>query len=282
MKEVKPRKLSRKKLIEEAIAELEKETGFHIINVRFGDGYLVDTTKNGVCWFNVKELPGYRFAFWHKDMYNPQGFGPEYLYSELIMFTQHELTLDKFKPGRSSFRTPLHRYMEKPNNSKEWKESWYNYGAVDIMKFIKAHKYKAFFIQSYDDWDPWDYVSGPVAFKEYYRTRFMNWKYDISKKIKIKRISNDIMCKFNNVGGLRIILADYGECCSPRLHLFIYENKRAPRDKVLINDIISYIEDKYWNDISIFYVEKSEKFKSILKQRQERDGKDEKLIWTKI
>ena len=54
----KPTKLSNKKLIDSALKMIEEETGFHVIDVEYGDTYFLFTgPKNSICRFHIKEIP---------------------------------------------------------------------------------------------------------------------------------------------------------------------------------------------------------------------------------
>lgn len=282
MKEVKPKRLSRRKLVESAIQYLEKETGYHSVNIRFGDGYLVDSGKDSVCWFCFKEIPGYTFAFWHKDIWNTKGFGPEFEQAELMLFTQADLTRDKFKPSRSCMKVPMFRYNFKDNNKDYWEETWNGCCGVKMIEFIHDHKYRAFYIQSFSEWLPWEYVSGFSAFIEYYRVRIQDWIEKKKEVYKLKKISKDIIMNLKNIDGLRATLSDYGDCYSPRLHLFVYLKSKLAKDVQEYNKVMDYLEDKYWNSVSIFYLETSKDFKKHLNYREKASGKDETLLWKKI
>ena len=281
MRELKPKRMSRKNLILDAIKYLERETGLHSTNIRFGDGYLIDDCKNGICWFCFKEIKGYTFAMWSKDEINVKAYGPEYENAELIFFTQADLTRDKFKPSRSAFKTPMFRWSWKDNDKDYWEVDWNDCGAVDIIKFIIEHKYRAFFIQSYSDWEAWEYVSGWTAFKEYYRTRIREWL----NKEKIKRTKNkivkDIIRKLKNLDYCKFTLSDYHNCY-PALHLFIYFKSKKSEDIEEYNKIMDSLEDKYWKYVSFEYMQNAKDFRKFSNSRIKYDGKGETLLWKKI
>ena len=275
------KRMSRRNLILSAIYYLEKETGFHAYNIRWGDGYIVETGKDVICWFCFKEVKGYTFAIWHKDECSPKNISPEFEDAELIFFTQADITRDKFKPSRSALKTCMFRYTWKDNDKDYWEEDWNDCGASDMVKFIKEHKYRAFFIQSYSDWDPWDYISGFDAFKEYYKTIYYDWKIKTKEKLKIKRISKDIINRLKYINGCRFTLSTYDDTY-PELNMFIYFRSKNSDDITKYNEIMNYIEDKYWNYVNINYIDNLEKFKRFYKYRIKNDGKGETLLWKKI
>ena len=279
-KEPKLKRMSRRNLILSAIKYLEDETGFHSENIRFGNGYLVDMFKDCICWFCFKEIKGYTFAIWHKDECNPSAFGPEYKNAELILFTQADLTRDKFKPSRSAFKTPMFRWTFKPNDG-EWQEEWNDYGGAAMIKFIKEHKYRAFFIQSYSDWDPWYYVSGWSAFKEYYYTRWYYWNKKRKEKKRNNKVTRYVIKHLKNLNGCRFTISDYHNWY-PSLHMFIYFRSKIDKDIILYNKIMDYIEDNFWKELSITYIESAEDFKRFANKRIKYDGKDETLLWKKL
>lgn len=282
MKDIKPKRLSRRKLMESAIEYLEKKTGYHSTNIRYGNGYLIDTKKDIVCWFEFKEIPGYTFAFWHKDFdWDSEAFGPEYANAELILFTQADITRDKFKPSRSSMKTPMFRWVFKDNFKDCWQEEWNDCGAADMIKFIHNHRYRAFYIQSCSEWEPWEYVSGFTAIKEYYKTIVKDFIEKRKEIHKLNKIARDIVKHLKDIDGVRAVLSDYTHMFSPRLSLFIYF--RGKDDSIVkYNKAMDYLEDKYWNDLSITYLECSAEFKKYLNYREKANGKDEVLIWKKI
>ena len=54
-----------KELIELAFKQIEEETKFHIIDKEYNDDeYTEEKDKNTICEFHIKEIPGFRFAFW--------------------------------------------------------------------------------------------------------------------------------------------------------------------------------------------------------------------------
>lgn len=277
---MKLKKMSRKNLHLSAIHYLEEETGFHAENIRFGDGYYTDDCKDSICWFRFREIKGYTFAMWHKDEFNIKAYGPEYENAELVLFTQADLTRDKFKPSRSAFKTPMFRWTFKPNDG-EWQEEWNDCGGAVMIKFIKEHKYRAFFIQSYSDWDPWQYISGWNAFKEYYKTKFYYWKADKKEKRINKKVAKDVIKRLKDINGCRFTLSYYNNCY-PQLHLFVYFRSKIDKDVILYNKEMDYLEDEYWKELSISYIEKAEDFKRFANKRIKYNGKDETLLWKKL
>ena len=287
MKEIKPKRLSRRALIESFLEDLTEKTNTTIEDLKFGNGYFImEFGKDTVCTFKIKELPDFLFAIWNSNCINKEGFGPEYENSELILFTQPILNIDKFKPSRSAFRVPLSRYIDKPNNSKVYEEHWFDYFAVDMINFMLKHKYRAFCLASNSDVYPWEYISGFKAFITYYNSKLYDFKENIKEKRKLNKTRKDTIKVFSKLN-VKAILSDYGDRFSPRLHIHFYVLKNSTEEDLqLIDHALNYLEDKYFNCLSMSEIEKYSKFKSIAKRKltlNKNTNKDkETIIWTKI
>ena len=286
MRERKVKKLSNLALMKAAIEDLQKETNFTFTDITYGNGYFVfNFGANTVCHFHIKEIPGFRFALWNANNVNLEGFGAEYKNAELILFSQPELTIDKFKPSRSALKEPLSRYMIKPNDSDSWVEEWSDWGAVQLLQFMKKHKYVAFSIGQQDYYNIYHYQSGFKCFIDYVSTHFYYWKEDLKTKIKLHIISKEVIRKFKKLNNVNVILSDYGECWSPRLHLFFTcKEDMTDNESNKLDIVYNTLLDKYFRDLSIDELDKS-KFNKFLNARiknHENPKEDEKLIWKMI
>ena len=131
---IKPPKISNLALMQEAINKLQEETGFHFTDIEYGNWYFIKKKKkNSVCHFHIKEIPGFKFALWNSKNVDLNYYGSNYKGAELILFSQAELTLDKFKPSNSCLRAPLGRYTYLIKNEDE-DFDWNLYEADAILK----------------------------------------------------------------------------------------------------------------------------------------------------
>lgn len=279
----KVKKLSKKALMESALSEISNKAKVHITNIRYGDGYLVSYEANSVCWFNIKECRGWRFAFWTSDMTNECEKG-----DELIFFCCPELTLDKFKPSAVSFKSSLHRYTFKPNDTKIWEESWYLADVIDIINFIKKHKIKAFVYGS----TPYPlYVYEEQSFLkclfEYLDIYLYEYKENIKTYIKKKHILNFIVHNLKNLNGLNCAIVDY----SPNIHnhyiefcIFCYiKYKTSKEDIEKIYNALDKIDELYGNYTFIKKCNTKQEFTCGYNFHVKESQKgDEKILWKTI
>ena len=104
-------KLNNKDLIENMLKQLPT-IGFTSQDVEFDSSYFVAYMgENSVCQFHIKEIPGFLFGIWTTDILDIKTLNyPKN--TELVIFTQYEAELNKFKPSRSGFVTPLNRCID--------------------------------------------------------------------------------------------------------------------------------------------------------------------------
>lgn len=286
MKEVKPKRMSRRNLINSFLDNLSKRANVTILDIKYKSDYFVfNYGKDSICHFRIKELPDFLFAVWKGSNVNLDYYGADFKDAELLFFTQPILTIDKFKPSRSSFLVPSSRRMYLPNNSEEWKEEWEDYSAVQMIDYMLNHKYRAFFKSSCSYWDPWQHVSGFTAFKEYYGTKFYYWKKDKKTKRNIRKITK-VISKILNRLNVKAILSDFGDGYYPRLHLYFHENTIASKEESdLITNAYNYLEDKFFDKLTIIEIKESSKFKQMLKRRiafNNSEKCEEVILWKKI
>jgi len=279
----KPKKMSNKNLILDAIEDLKSETGFHFYDIKFGNGYFVfDYPKDSICWFKIKEIPGFRFAFWRGDNVNLEYFGPEYKDAELILFTQAELLLDKFKPSNSGLRVPMSRYMMKPTD-KDWETIWSDWGAVQMLKFMKKHRHVAFYYSGFSEVDPYCWVSKSRAFIYHLDTAWYHYKEVFKDYIHRRIVLFDLKRKLSKLNNTNIIISDFGDNWSPRIHVYAYLKwKCEDKDIIAYEEVFNQLEDKYFSDVSFIYIEKAARWKSIENKRIKAHEKEEEvLLWKK-
>ena len=294
MKMPKLRKLSNKALIESALDNLQKDSKMHFYNIEFGNSYFVfDLGKNSICHFKIKEIPGFIFAIWTKSCFNSEQFNCSDS-DELIIFSQFERYLDKFKPSRSGLQAFMGRYVDVRQENQEtldldnikksdYREYWNNWDALKMLKFMRKHHFVARYYSYYSEIYFSDYVYPWKALKEcihediyHYRTHFIEF-------IKRKFTVWSLIFRLRKLP-LKCILSDYGEDCSPRLHLYILEDtKLTLKEENKLNKFFKWLEDYHWNDVSFFYIDSLRKYKSIVYNRKKcAEEKEETFLWEKI
>ena len=288
-KEPKPKRLSNKALIESALEDLQKETGFHFTDIKFGNGYFIFTfEKNTVCHFHVKELPGFLFAIWNTKNINLEYYDSDCRNAELVLFAQAELTLDKFKPSNSGLRVFMSRYVCKPNDSEDYIEEWDDLNAIRLLKYMKKYKLRAFYYSQFSHIAFYDYVPNYKILEEYIHTRWYYFKDKLKYKLKRFRLKHLIVRRFKNLRNTRCMLIDKGPSWSPRLDLVLYENRHVSNIRPDLDNklqkIYDLLEEKYYMDVSLMYTDSKKKFKKItnfhLKNKHADD--EEVILWMKL
>lgn len=247
-----------KELIELAFKQIEEETKFHIIDKEYNDDeYTEEKDKNTICEFHIKEIPGFRFAFWNTRRSEKQeewfeenrvkwlnGLDVSFI-TELIFFTQYERDLDKFKPSRSGFVTGIYRteYISEPDSKEEKVEPFVMYDVIDILKYMKKHKIRSVEYSGCQSRFIWDddrpYIK---IFFQYIHDWLYHWRYQLKDWLKVKkaiRVSKKYMKKLSQ---FNYIIEDRGDICYPRIEVLVRR-----KDKV---NLLQYEKD--WNIIDEF------------------------------
>lgn len=260
---------SNKALIELAFLQIRNETGFHIINKEYNDDeYTDEEDKNTICEFYIKELKGFKFAFWNtkrsenqKDWFKEDRIkwldSLEISYmTELIFFCQYERDLDKFKPSRSGFVTGIYRqeYIKEPEQDEEPIDYFNMYDLIKILKYMKKHHIRSTEYagcQTRYIWeddrsyfkilrrfiDDWIYT---------WKSQFKEWR----KYKKICRVSKKYLTKLTQ---FNYLLKDQGHHCYPRVEV-VFRRK----DKIDLEtyekewNIIDKFDEKYGNIMTIY------------------------------
>lgn len=286
---IKPPRISNLALMQEAINKLQEETGFHFKNIKFGNGYFIFSyEKNTVCHFEIQEIPGFLFGLWNTKNVDLNYYEPNYKGAELILFSQAKITLDKFKPSNSCLRAPLSRYTYLIKNENE-DFDWSLYEAVNLLKFIKKHRLKAYYRSDFSDWCSYNTASNFEIIRDYLSIRFTKLRKFICSYIKRKWLSFQLFSIFNRFN-VRAILVDQGDCWSPRLDLNIlpYEDT-TPEEYDIIDAVIDDIYEKHINDVTIFFDYYSKEYrkryfnwvKHVRKLEKDKE-EDYKILWEKI
>lgn len=293
-----PKKLSDKKLILSAIENIEKDTGFHIIDLEFGTYYY--ESRNKTCSFHIKEIPNFLFALWNTKLFGENtknyNWGEDYHISsnsELCLFFQYEPTLDKFKPSRSTCFGLYRDKYETENEDGEdiWVEEWNTYHLRQALIWMHKHPIKARVHDVCRDKYIWESKSPFKILKYYIEIHYDLWKYRQKNKMKDKeelRISKKIC---HSLKSLDYMILDYSDNWSPRYHINIcFPNTSDPKileeqdkdDKKadeLYEKYMTYVDiDSFCDETcDTFY----KKFNRIVKKKN-KDEDDMKLIESKI
>lgn len=260
-------KLSNKKLMEKALEQIEEETGFHIEDVEYGSCYFIaDGPKNSICHFHIKEIPGFIFAFWNTNRFDKienqikdgitlwSDYYSISSKSELVFFTQYERDVDKFKPSYSSFVTGIYRLVWEEGDSDKpiRKEEFDMCDLVEILNFMKKHPIKSYVYVSSNIHNVVNELSGIRCLYIYIKDWINNKRYEYKESHKLKSLTKKCCRMLNKLSEFDYILADYGECHSPRLHLIMRRCKNMDYDLYMKQlDIIERFSTKYFNDTSI-------------------------------
>ena len=261
-------KLSNKELIENAFKQIEQETGFHIIDKKYLDGYFVFTgSKDSVCHFRIKEIPRFLFGVWTidhfdniKEQINEGKTTWADIYridskSDLVFFAQYERELDKFKPSRSGFVAGAYRIAYESNfNSDEIRyiEEWEMRELIDILRYMKKHPIKSYYYVMNQINYIWDSVSGLAILREFIRDWFGYHKHSLKKKIKLNKTIRKSLKLAKKIKNSFVSIEDYGENWYPRIHIHL--RKRDILNLDMYNKeqtLIDEFEEEYWNDVSI-------------------------------
>lgn len=305
---------SNKELIELAFKQIERETGFHVIDKMYGNSYFFfEDEDDSVCNFRIKEIPGFLFAFWNTcrfDKIEDQLNKDRILWcdsleisskSELVFFTQYERDLDKFKPSRSGFVTGIYRneYIKAPDTNEDIEE-FCMYDLIDILCYMKKHPIRSYVYTGCQIDRVWDEISGLrclyIFIKEacYYRKNrikaFIKLKHDI-------RIAKRFVKKIPNFNTMIILRREWW---SPRVQINLRRSNNISLEEYEKQvDIIDEYEDKYFNRISfeeweVYITDKSnkddiekdkkykEKFYKIINGYRQGLFKPDKVIYTNI
>ena len=175
--------------------------------------------------------------------------------SEVVFFTQYDRDLDKFKPSRSGFVTGLFRdaYEDEQDGKIVREETWYLSQLEDVLSFMKNHRIRSVEYAGCATRYIWEddrssIHLGLIFLKDWiytYKCRFKKWlrlKYLVFIS---KHFANKI--KMSNV-----LVVDWGEAWSPRIHIFIRRKDEIDLGKYSKEQtIIDKFADKYFNDISM-------------------------------
>lgn len=267
MSKAKPTKVSNKNLILDAIKALEEETGFHFIDVEFGDTYFIATgPKDSICHFHIKEIPKFKFALWNTcrfdsikyEMENDLQLWSDYYSvnsnSELIFFSQYERDLDKFKPSYSDNVQGIYRtaWYEKSveTNRRIKKEEWYLADIPDILNWMHKHPIKAYVYSGYAN-NIWDEISNIRVLKTYINSNIGHYKYKFKRKHEVNKdlkAAKRLIKKLKTMDYL-LIKKDH---CYPELELRL-RVQTGSRHDWYVKDVerISKFQDKYRSHLSI-------------------------------
>lgn len=256
---------SNKELIELAFKQIERETGFHIIDKHYTDTYFVfEDDKDSICEFHIKEIPGFIFAFWNTcrfDKIKDQLSKNNILWcdsleidskSELVFFTQYERDVDKFKPSRSGFVTGIYRteYLSEPG-SEEIIDEFCMYDLIDILSYMKKHPIKSYCYTGWQNTKVWNEISGIKALYIFIRDWISNKNYKYKQRVKLKKDITIAKRFVNKIPDFNTIVIVRDESWSPRVEINLRRRNNISVDEYENQvNIIDEYENKYFNSIS--------------------------------
>lgn len=290
------KQLNNKQLIESFLQSLQQESNINVIDKKFGNCYfLFEGEENSICHFKIKEIPGFIFGIWTKDRFDQDkpwydGFGVP-SNTELVIFTQYEREMDKFKPSRSGFCIGTYR-ME--DSCTEQGYSWHLFDMINIIQFMRKHPIKSYVYVQCQINNVWDELPGIYCLKTY----ISDWYYHNKYKNKKQKLENKLIKASKNVlKQLRTF--DYSleiyKCWSPSIHIHL--RTKPEINKYLKDEQRNYKEeeflgkffDKHWNNISYNFWESEDAIKDKdLSQRfysrmdRSQHDEDVKVILTNI
>lgn len=256
------KKLSNKKLIDSAIKQIEQETDFHIINKCYNDSYFVfKGQKNSICEFYIKEIPGFRFAFWNVNRFdsieyllkeNKPLWSDNYYISsksELVLFTQYEKYIDKFKPSHSNFIVGI--YREKYDDTEEW----YMDSLIDMLNYMKKHRFRSIYYSSVYSRYIWDQENVLYMLYMNIKSNYEVYTFNRKRKIAYKKALKDCLKIAKRLKCFNCYITDENYCI-PRLTLYL-RPKNSIVDESLYNkelDKLSILHNKKFTQLNIRYL----------------------------
>lgn len=263
----KPTKMSSKKLILDVINQLEEETGFHFIDITFGDTYFIASgPKDSICHFHIKEIPGFLFAFWNTNRFddlkeafeNNNTLWSDYYgicsKSELVFFTQYERDIDKFKPSYSGFLQGIYRNAWYELNDKRRRvkqEEWYFDDVPNILEFMHKHPIKAYIYSGCGHDKVYYEVSGLKALHIYLKDAFHYHKNRIKDRIHKKHLIH-ISKRFVKSLNTMDYMIEVEETYKPKINIRLARKNNVNIDDFIEDvNIIDEFENKYFGNIDV-------------------------------
>lgn len=275
-RQLKLSKLKTKALIENALDQIERETGFHIIDKVFGDTYfLFQDKKDSICHFHIKEIPGFLFAFWNtcrfdtienqiKNSKNNGTWADAFdidTRSELVFFTQYKRDVDKFKPGNSGFVTGIFRqaWEEQKNedNKVTKKEEWHMHDLIEILNFMHKHPIKAYVHSGLQTRYIWDNdLSNIKCLRIYLNDWIYHYKWKLIHWYELKKQIYNSIHMAKQLKSMNVVIFDRGENWSPRINIKCRRRDKFNKEDYINDlDILDNFDDKYFNEISLDQLE---------------------------
>ena len=256
------KKLSNKKLIDSAIEQIEQETNFHIINKCYNDSYFVfKGQKNSICEFYIKEIPEFRFAFWNVNRFdsiedllkeNKPLWSDNYHIpskSELVLFTQYEKYIDKFKPSHSNFIVGI--YRESYDDDNKHTEEWYIDHLVDMLNFMKHHRFKAIYYSSVYSRYIWDQENVLYMLYMNIKSNYEVYTFKRKRKIAYKKALRDCLKIAKKLKCFKCYITDE-DYCIPRLTLYLRKLDYV-EDDIYVKELrkIGKLENKHTLQLNV-------------------------------
>lgn len=245
-----------KELIESFLETLENDLNITILNTGYGNSYFVfEGEDNSICEFYIKEIPGFKFGVWLTSRFDSikdclernTTLWSDYLYvptrSELVLFAQYELFIDKFKPSTSNFI--IGTFQEDSNK-------WYISEAEDMLNFMIKHHFQSIFYSSTGCKFIWDKIN---IFQLIYITSkdIITQKiYDYKKKRNLKKAAKKCIKLGKKLNCFDYFMIKHKYIVSPKYSICLCRKDEYNRDRFIkelkyLNDF----ESKYYDNVSV-------------------------------
>lgn len=281
------KRIASKRLIDNYLLEIEKETGFHIINKEYGNGYfLFDLGKDNVCHFEVKEIPKFLFGIWRQE---GKEINDRQIDNEIVLFSQPKIWIDKFKPSRCPLKAECGRYISEKYNEEtdKWEDTEEIYDILNaelLLRFMNKHPYEAFQRDQRYFHNVWDISSGFGGFIDYYKLSFRNWKEEKHKVRTINKLRRKFNRNFKRMNYVNYFITE-DTCKTPRIDVNVYvdkniSDKEYSKFEEKYNKFYDMIDknNKYFMTCSLNYVENKRRFLSCYKYWRKVKDEDMRIL----
>lgn len=245
-----------KQLIESFLETLENDLNITILNTGYGNSYFIfEGEDNSICEFYIKEIPGFKFGVWLTSRFDNikdclernTTLWSDYLYvptrSELVLFAQYELFIDKFKPSTSNFIIGTFR---------EDSNKWYMSEAEDMLEFMIKHHFQSIFYSSTGCKFIWDKIN---IFQLIYITSkdiITQKMYDYKRERNLKKAAKKCLHIVKKINCFDYIVIKHRYIASPKYSICFCRKNIYDNDKYIKElEYLNKLESKYDNNISI-------------------------------
>ena len=253
--------------IKSFLAQVEQETKYHVIKKKFNEGYILTYGQDSTCSFEIKEIPGFLFGLWSVKNVQPDTYTCVNPDDELIFFAQYKRDLDKFKPSHSGYVLGTRRYVwEEQKNGEELEliMEWSIDRIVAALKFMHKHPIKAYYCVGFETPYVWNMPNNNLKLLAHFIDSWCYyWKSQFKYWIHLKYIIHHSLKLAKSLKYYYVNVRDFGDSCSPRIWLELRQKDQTLDESnvelVKENNRIDKFENKYFNDISLDYLQHDDK-----------------------